>query len=284
MDLTNPIEIKQLIRSLDFIPRKNSGQNFLVDARARDFMLDAAELKEVDQVMEVGPGLGVMTEALLERVATVHAIELDRALHQYLFTRYADHPGMTLIQGDALKVDLKSMVRSGADILVSNLPYSAGSRILYELAGPVDAPRKMMVMLQADVAERVSADPGTKRYGVLGIWLQTFYNTRILREVAATSFHPQPRVSSAIVELKARDVPRIVVKDWPLYQRLIKVCFTQRRKQMGTILRKAPVSVRCSIEDLEAVGLVPSVRPERVPVEEWGALANHLASRSRADA
>ncbi|MFT5122609.1 MAG: 16S rRNA (adenine1518-N6/adenine1519-N6)-dimethyltransferase [Candidatus Omnitrophota bacterium] len=278
VDLTDLFELKQLISRLDFVPRKNSGQNFLVDAGVRDFMLDAAELQADDQVIEVGPGLGVMTEGLLTRVSRVISIELDKALHEHLQLHFAEAAGLELIQGDALEVDLKGLVRSGADIMVSNLPYSAGSRILYELAGPVDAPRKMVVMLQTDVGERITAVPGTKRYGILGIWLQTFYETRILREVGASSFHPRPRVGSAIVELTWRTTPRVEVADWALYQRLIKVCFSQRRKQLGTILRKAPSSVRCTQDDLIAVGLDPTIRPECLTVEEWGALANFLTA------
>jgi len=272
VNLTSPSEVKGLLARLECSPRRSAGQNFLIDRNIRDIVLRAANVQKGEEVLEIGPGLGVLTEELLEQADRVYAVEIDRALHAHLYNCFAENERMVLIHADAMDVDLKGFFRSGVSRFVSNLPYSVGSRILYGLAGPQDAPQSMTVMLQRDVADRITAPVGNKQYGLLTIWLNMFYKPSVVKHVNATCFYPRPQVGSSVVQLDLRDEPLYPVLDWGEFEKMVKYCFTQRRKQLGTILRGG-VCVR-SEEQIVAAGLMPEMRPEEVDVSAWGRLAD----------
>ena len=274
MNLTSPAEVKALLAKLELAPRRSAGQNFLIDRNIRDIVLKAANVQPGDQVLEVGPGLGVLTEVLLEQADRLYAVEIDDGMHQHLYDVFAEHERMVLIHGDALEVDLHALVRSGANRLVSNLPYNVGSRILYDLASPIVQPEGMTVMLQRDVAERITATEGNKQYGLLTVWLQMFYEIRVVKHVNATCFYPRPKVGSSVVQLDRRSAPQWPVEDWKRCERLIKYCFTQRRKKLATILKGAPNTIRMDADEIRSAGIDPEFRPEQLAVKYWGKLSN----------
>ena len=275
MRLTSPADIKVLLQQAGVTPSKTLGQNFLFDANVRDAIVDMSGVDGSDTVLEIGPGLGVLTEALLERAKKVVAIEMDAKLHAHLGRFFGPLPHLDLIRADALDIDLKGLLDGGVTRVVSNLPYSAGSRILFELTGPGPRPASITAMVQSDVARRISAGPGDEEYGLLGIWLQMFFEVTGSRLVKPTVFFPAPRVDSTALHLARRASPQVELPDWALFTAMLKHAFSRRRKQMGGIFRDAPPHLACSPAVLEEVRIEPSSRPETIPVATWG----HLAAR-----
>ena len=267
--LTSPNAIRAYLRAIDFSPGKSLGQNFLVDANIRDLILDASETTSSDTVIEVGPGLGVMTEGLLARARQVLAIELDARLVAHLHRWFGEHPTLTLRHADATDTDWTLETRPDPVRVISNLPYSVGSRVLYDLAAPAAMPVSITVMVQRDVADRLLAAPGDPNYGLLSVRMQWGYEIRRIRNVPGSCFLPPPRVGSSVVHLTRRSTPPVTLRDPETFEALVKFAFTRRRKQMTTILR-----------DFGAGGppenLDPRRRPETLSLSEWGELANTL--------
>ena len=244
-----------------FHPNRTLGQNFLVDRNSLDAIADAARIVPGERILEIGPGLGALTETLLERGAKVFAVEKDRALAARLA---ASPPGpagaLETVQGDAL-----DMARDGAldgfGKCVSNLPYSVGTRILLELAARPGAPRVFVLLVQAEVAARLAAGPGDRERGLAGVRIQLDYDVETVREIPASCFWPRPAVDSAVVRISRRgDAPRLGPAARAVFDSVVRTAFSHRRKQMGTIFR----------------GVVQSAaRPEELSLDDWIGLALH---------
>lgn len=281
MKRTRPSEVKQLLAERNILPSRVLGQNFLIDQNILQIILESAHLNEDDHVLEIGPGLGVLTEHLVRVVHHVTAIEKDPRLAAYLREAFAHCPDLQLIEGDALEADLPGLVdRQGITHVISNLPYSSGTRMLVELVDCPDRPLRFVVMLQSDVAERLVAPSGSKAYGILSIHAQLHYDVWIRKTVSPSCFYPPPEVRSALVELYRRDRPMIELRDETHFRELVKWSFSQRRKQLGTILQKAPQSVvpdahRVS-QQLAELDIVATLRPEQINIVDWGRLSNTL--------
>ncbi len=283
MKRTRPSEIKALLADRDILPSRVLGQNFLIDHNILEIILDSAHLAAEDTVLEIGPGLGVLTEHLVKRAERVIAIEKDPRLAAYLREAFADRPNLTLIEGDALAQDLPGLLSDEAiSHVVSNLPYSSGTRMLIEMIHADARPLRLVVMLQLDVAERLTAAPGSKAYGLVSILAQTYYDIVIRKSVSATCFYPPPDVRSALVEFFRLPQARVALHNQAHWQALTKWCFSQRRKQMHTILQRAPETVISQTESVDQalrdIGIAPDQRPESIPVEKWGELSNRLCS------
>ena len=284
MKLTRPSEIKRLLAKQDIIPSRVLGQNFLVDENILNIILDSAHLAENDVVLEVGPGLGVLTEHLLVRAHRVIAIEKDPRLTAWLRERFETQPALQLIEGDALDQNLPLMLKNErVSHVISNLPYSSGTRILLELIDAAHRPLRMIVMLQTDVAERLAATHGSKAYGVSSIHAQMYYDVVLRKTVSPSCFYPPPDVRSAIVEFYRRSEPQIALRDTAHFNGLVKWCFSQRRKQVGRLLLNAPPAVVPADTDVPTVLGQAKVRsdqrPESIPVTAWGELSNRLCVR-----
>lgn len=276
VQLTRPGEVRAYLRDLGFTPRKSMGQNFLVDAHLRDLIANASETAPGDRVVEIGPGLGVMTEALLDRGARVTAIELDFRLSEHLRHRFSEHRNLEVIEGDATQTDWAARLRPDPVRVVSNLPYSVGSRILYDLAHPARAPVSITVMVQRDVADRILAGPGEEAHGHLGVRMGwTFTATRI-RNVSGSCFLPPPRVGSSVLHLRRRARAPAEVRDFATLEKLVAYAFTRRRKQLRSILRDFGCPEPATRQDL-------SRRPETLALEEWADLANAVAPPAPGD-
>ena len=242
MNLTSPTQVKSWCIENGFHPNKVLGQNFLVDRNALADIVDAGFPRvegRAPEILEVGPGLGVMTEEMLARGARVTAVEKDAALAARLAEALGRPEGLTVVAGDAL--DFVKEGRADAfDAMVSNLPYQAGTRILLELVSRIDvatAPSSITVLVQTEVAERLAAGPGSKTRGLAGVWAQLDYDVEIVREVKATCFWPRPQVGSSVVRLTRRADAGLTPEERRIFRRLTKKSFEHRRKQLGSIFK-----------------------------------------------
>lgn len=269
--LTRPADVRGYLRAVGFHPSKSLGQNFLVDANMRDLILDAAEVGKTDKVIEVGPGLGVMTEGLLTRARSVLAIELDSRLARHLQERFAGESRVEIREGDATQTPWARETRPDPVRVVSNLPYSVGSRVLYDLAAPRIAPLSVTVMVQRDVADRLLAPPGSEHYGLLTVRMAWAFECKRVRNVPGNCFLPPPRVDSSVVHLRRRAQPLLELHDAEEFEALVKFAFTRRRKQLTGILRDFH-------RRDEGSGIDLSRRPETLSPGEWAQLSNHLVA------
>ena len=270
--LTNPSIIKALLDSLDHRPNKGLGQNYLIDGNILGILVAAAKISPSDQLLEVGPGLGALTQALLTTGAKLIAIEKDRTMAAHLREHFENLP---LIEKDVLDVNLNELFAGGINKIVANLPYSVGSRFIVNALEARPLPEKMVFMIQKEVADRLTAQPGGKEYGPLAIWSQLNYDVKNIKNVSPTCFMPAPKVWSAVVRFEKRAVPLADVPDYARFKKLIKLAFTQRRKQIGSNLRKNSPEF---FQGLEKCGINPAIRPEQIPIEQWAALSSTTGS------
>lgn len=270
--LTRPSEVRAWIEARQFLPSKVLGQNFLIDENILRIMLDAAEVGKTDGVLEVGPGLGILTEPLMERSGRVVAIEKDKRLGAYLNETFGNRPDFTLIKSDALEVSLAEIKQQyKLNRFVSNLPYSVGSRILVECFKLIDGFERIVVTVQLEVAERLAAGPNTKDYGLLGVWAHLDYDVKITKRVAHSCFYPRPQVTSAIVVLRRMQNRRAALPNPDLFDAVIKHAFSQRRKQLGAIMQHfhyTGIKVDPGRAPVRA-GIDPARRPETLTVDDW---------------
>lgn len=289
----SPTATRDLLAQLGHQPKRFLGQNFLVDGNIVRKSLELAEVRAGDTVVEVGPGLGTLTTALLEAGAHVWAVEKDRTLHAHLTEHLAPRFPDTfhLLEGDAVEHPLAALSASGTlpastapaslqisslapsspapDFkIVANLPYAIATPWLDAvLSGPL--PARMVLMLQHEAAQRYAAHPGTKSFGAISIFLQAAYQIAPGHKVAAACFFPRPDVESHLINLVRLPEPYIFS---PTTKTLIRACFQQRRKQIGALLRgRLPetVSTASVKELLHRHGLSEQARPEAIPVAWW---------------
>ncbi len=264
---TNPSVIKSLLRGLGHRPNKGLGQNYLIDGNILGIIVEAAQIAETDRLLEIGPGLGALTQALLATGAPLTAIEKDPAMALHI-----DHTfkGVNLLEEDVLDVDLSNLFADGINKIVANLPYAVGSRFIVNALEANPLPEKMVFMVQKEVADRLTAQPGSKAYGPLAIWSQLNYEVKNIKNVSPNCFMPAPKVWSAVVRFEKRAAPLAEVKDYAAFKRLVKTTFTQRRKQIGSNLRK---NLPEFFPGLENAGIEPATRPEQITIEQWAALS-----------
>ncbi len=282
--LGDPKETIAVLQKYGFNFQKKYGQNFLIDTHVLNKIVDAAGITGDDLVLEIGPGIGTLTQYLAERAGRVIAVEIDRNLIPILQDTLAEYDNVTVINEDILKLDLEKLVREengGRPIKVAaNLPYYITTPIimgLLEKRVPVDS---ITVMVQKEVAMRMQAGPGTKDYGALSLAVQYYVEPYLAANVPQNCFIPRPDVSSAVIRLKVHDVPPVQVKDEKLLFDLIRASFNQRRK---TLLNSLSNSQALSFakadiaEAMERAGLAANVRGEALTLEQFAALAEALS-------
>ncbi len=276
----NTIEI---IQKYGFAFQKKFGQNFLVDTHVLEKIILAAGLTEDDMVLEIGPGIGTMTQYLAENAGRVVAVEIDGNLIPILKETLREYDNVTVLNEDILKVDIRALAEEyngGKPIkVVANLPYYITTPIimgLFESGVPID---NITVMVQKEVAERMQAGPGTKDYGALSLAVQYYAEPYIVANVPPNCFIPRPNVGSAVIRLtRHREMP-VKVKDEKLLFALIRASFNQRRKTLQNGLNNSP-ELFFSKEEIaaaiEKLGLPPAVRGEALTLEQFAALADEL--------
>ena len=265
MNLTSPSQVKAWCIGSGFHPNKVLGQNFLVDRNVLEAIVGAGldgVAGDPPSVLEIGPGLGVMTEELLRRGCRVTAVEKDPVLAARLADALGRPAGLAVVEGDALAiVERGGMDFCSFDAMVSNLPYQAGTRMLLELAA-LRAPATMTVLVQTEVAERLAAREGSKMRGLAGVLAQLDYDVRIVRKVPASCFWPRPRVGSAVVRLDRHDRNAALTDgERRLFKSIVKRAFSQRRKQLGRVFKDMVQS---------------TARAEELANEDWIALTKGL--------
>ncbi len=278
----SPSATRELLGKLGHQPKRFLGQNFLVDGNIVRKSLELAGVSAGDTVIEIGPGLGTLTSALLEAGAEVWAVEKDRQLHAHLLeTLVAGQPRLHLLEGDAVEHPLAGFSpASGAGRLpaqvpsiepafkvVANLPYAIATPWLDAvLGGPL--PSVLVLMLQQEAAQRYAAQPGTKSFSAISIFLQAAYEVAPGHRVGAGCFYPRPEVESYLLNLVRRPAPFIFVPEAKAH---IRACFQQRRKQIGSLLRGKLSAQKSAawLERLVTGGLGPQARPEQIPVALW---------------
>lgn len=267
MNLTSPSQVKAWCIESGFHPNRTLGQNFLIDRNVVEGIVRDAGVRGGEHILEIGPGLGVLTEVMLEQGARVTAIEKDHRLAERLHSSLGAPAGLEVMAADALELDLGELLARKFDGCVSNLPYSVGTRILIDYARHPLAPPRFTVMVQSEVAERLVAGPGSAARGVAGVWLQLDYQVRISRSVKASCFWPRPEVGSAVVVLERVECG-LSEQERRSYYDLTRLAFNQRRKQLRGVLRQALEGV-----DTDAMGIDLQRRAGELSNAEWQVLA-----------
>ena len=272
-----PGQLRRLLAAERLRPRKALSQNFLTDAGALDAIVTAAELRQGDRVVEVGPGLGVLTRRLLAAGAEVLAVELDPRLAAYLRRELGSAPGFELIEADALSLHPRECFPGEEFKLVANIPYHITSPLLHAFLEGDRPPVLAVLLVQAEVAARVAAAPGQTSY--LSVFVQNVMETEVVGHVDAAAFEPAPDVDSAILRLRRRALPQVPVGPGrePFY-RLVQAGFRQRRKQLHNALgRELPVPRPVLADAFATCGIDPERRAQTLSLAEWDCLNQRLA-------
>lgn len=253
--------------------RKRFGQNFLHDPAVVQRLVAAIAPRPEEVVLEIGPGLGVLTAPLLEKGCTVHAVELDRDLCDRLTDRFGHLERFHLHQGDALKFDLATLGELGKLRVVGNLPYNISTPLLFHLIKQTERIADMHFMLQLEVMQRLTAEAGSKAYGRLGIMVQLDCETEYLFKVGPGAFRPAPKVTSAFLRVRPRAAAAAQVHDRRRFADLIQRLFSHRRKTLRSILKG-----QLTAETIADLGIDPGSRPERLSLQELVMLSNSMGA------
>ncbi len=281
--ISSPARTAGIIEQYQFRFQKKFGQNFLIDDHIIEKILDAAEIGDEDVVVEIGPGIGTLTERLLERAYHVLAVEIDSNLIPILEETLSSYSNKTILNADVLKVDLRGEVekiKPGAKIkVVANLPYYITTPIVMELLeGDVDF-SSIIIMIQKEVADRMCVGPGTKDYGALSLAVQYYCKPEFITMVSRHCFMPAPNVDSAVITLKKYENKPVQAKDEKFLFQVIKASFAQRRKTLANGIGNAadlPISKQKAMEVLASLGMNESIRGETLTLEEFARLSDAL--------
>lgn len=279
--LGTPSATKEIINKYSFAFQKKFGQNFLIDSNVLESIIRGAEITKDDFVLEIGPGIGTMTQYLCEAARQVVAVEIDKMLIPILEDTLSEYDNVEVINQDVLKVDIKSLAEeknNGKPIkVVANLPYYITTPIimgLFESGVPIDS---ITIMVQKEVADRMQTGPGSKDYGALSLAVQYYAVAKVILNVSATCFMPRPNVDSAVIKLTRHKEPTVNVADEKLMFKIIRASFNQRRKTLVNGLKNSPefsFSKEQIVKAIEKIGKPETIRGEALTLEEFAELAN----------
>jgi len=280
--LVSPRRTKEIIDKYGFRFSKSLGQNFLIDENIIYKILDGAEISENDLVLEVGPGIGTLTQYLGDRARKVLAIEIDKTLIPILGETLSEYENIELVHGDVLEIDLNQLINekfAGEKVkVVSNLPYYVTTPIIMKFLEDEVPVTDIVVMVQKEVADRLKASPNTKDYGALSVAVQYYCEPEIITKVPRAVFIPQPNVESTVIRLKVLDRPRVNIDNRKLFFKVVKASFAKRRKtllnslSMGTVgLDKKDIKEALSLSEIDS-----KRRGESLAIEEFALLANNI--------
>lgn len=277
-----PHNTLEVLRRHNFTFQKKYGQNFLVDSNVLERIIGAARVTAEDCVLEIGPGIGTMTQVLAERAGKVIAVEIDRNLIPILEDTLSPYSNVTIINEDILKLDLKELIREQGEgrplKVVANLPYYITTPIIMNLLEGGAPIGSITVMVQREVAERMQAGPGTKDYGALSLAVQYYAQPQVVANVPPNCFIPRPNVGSAVICLTKYDTPPVRCREREMFA-IIRASFNQRRKTLANSLGNAGVlglSRERVTEILEEMGLPAMVRGEALTLEQFAELSSRL--------
>ncbi len=287
-NLGSPKNTIEMIQKYEFAFQKKFGQNFLIDTHVLEKIIDAAGVTKEDMVLEIGPGIGTMTQYLAENARQVVAVEIDKNLIPILEETLKEYDNVTVLNDDILKVDIGRLAEeynNGRPIkVVANLPYYITTPIimgLFESNVPVD---NITVMVQKEVADRMQVGPGSKDYGALSLAVQYYAEPYIVANVPPNCFIPRPNVGSAVIRLTRHQEPPVQVKDSKLMFKLIRASFNQRRKTLQNGLNNSPeisYTKEQIIAAIDSLGVSPTIRGEALTLEQFARLSNYLSDVSQ---
>ncbi len=253
-------------------PKQSLGQNFLIDQNVARNIVNALDLRETDHVLEIGPGLGILTVLIQPTVKSLIAVEIDKNLSVVLKKNLGDRENFTLIETDFLKIDLSEFKDRMPLRIIGNIPYHITSPILFKVLKERQGIRDMTLLIQKEVADRIVASPDCKEYGILSVMSRAYADVEILLRVPRTVFSPSPKVDSALVRWRFTDERSRNIQDEEHFRKIVRQAFGQRRKMLRNSLKDVlPTDRQVSI-DLEK-------RPEHLTIEQWIELANELLQK-----
>ena len=287
-ELGNPQNTIEVLQKYRFNFQKKFGQNFLIDTHVLDKIIDASGVTEDDFVLEIGPGIGTMTQYLCERAREVVAVEIDKNLIPILEDTLSEYDNVMVINDDVLKVDIRGLVEKengGRPVkVVANLPYYITTPIimgLFESHVPIDS---ITIMVQKEVAERMQEKPGSKEYGALSLAVQYYAKPEIVANVPPNCFMPRPNVGSAVIRLTRHEKPPVEVEDEKLMFRIIRASFNQRRKTLANGLNNSPeihLPKEVIQESIVSLGVPENIRGEALSLEQFAELSNEIGQRMK---
>ena len=276
--IASPEVVHYICKRFDIKMSKKLGQNFLIKRGIVDEIVKAADLQEGEPVLEIGPGIGTLTQGLAQSGANVTAIELDTRLLEVLDTTLAQYSNVTIVHGDVLKLDVPSIMNNEPFKVVANLPYYITTPIIMSLLESRLPIERLVVMVQKEVALRMVAKPGTKDYGALSVAVQYYTKPDIVLDVPPKSFLPAPAVTSSVIRCVLRDKPPVDVVDEKLFFRVVKAGFAQRRKTFANTMKTTGLS-KDRIEELLAKANIDGQRRgETFTLQEFADVANACAA------
>lgn len=284
-DIATPVRTRAILEKYGFSFKKSLGQNFLIDTNILRKIVEFADMGENTGAIEVGPGIGALTEQLARSSKKVVSFEIDQRLLPILNDTLADYKNVTIIHKDILEADVRAVMEEEFQeiddiMVVANLPYYVTTPIIMKLLEEHLPIRGIVVMLQKEVADRISAKPGTKDYGSLSIAVQYYTKAETVMIVPKTVFVPQPNVDSAVIRLTVREKPAVIVKDEKFFFNVTKASFAQRRKTLLNNLTSQLPNGKAKKEEilqaLEKSGIEPSRRGETLSLDEFGRLSDEL--------
>ena len=280
--LGSPSATKEIINKYSFAFQKKFGQNFLIDSNILESIVSAADITKDDFVLEIGPGIGTMTQYLCEAARQVVAVEIDKMLIPILKDTLSEYDNVEVINQDVLKLDIKALAQeknNGKPIkVVANLPYYITTPIimgLFESKVPIES---ITIMAQKEVADRMQTGPGSKDYGALSLAVQYYADAKVQLNVSASCFMPRPNVDSAVIKLTAHEKP-VVDVDETLMFKVIRASFNQRRKTLVNGLKNSSeldYTKEEIVQAIKAIGKEENIRGEKLTLEEFAALSNSL--------
>lgn len=281
-DIATPTRTREVLEKYGFTFKKSLGQNFLIDTNILHNIIEAAELSREKAAIEVGPGIGALSEQLCRASGNVVCIEIDQRLLPILGETLSPYNNVEIVHGDVLKLDLRQMIEeklAGYEQIsvVANLPYYVTTPILMKLLEERLPLENIVVMIQKEVADRIAAKPGTKDYGSLSVAAQFYADAEVAMVVPASVFIPRPNVDSAVIKLSVRKKPAVEVADEKLFFQVVRACFAQRRK---TILNNLSGNLFAKdqkeqvVQLLQAASIEPTRRGETLSIDEFARLAN----------
>ena len=285
--LSNPTETKAVLDMFGFSFAKKYGQNFLIDGNIVSNIVKNAGITKEDTVLEIGPGIGTMTQVLCEQAKNVIAVEIDKRLIDVLTFTLRDYDNVTVINSDILKCNIEELCKqyssNGRLKVVANLPYYITTPIIMELLEKNNNSviESITVMIQKEVAERLGAEPGNKDYGAITLPINYYSDANIVMTVPASCFMPRPNVDSAVIRMDIYDKPPVATKDEVKMFKVIKTAFSQRRKTLvNSVSSSTDIAKETILKSLNEMGLSESVRGETLSLEQFAELSDRIIENS----
>ena len=285
--LSNPTETKAVLDMFGFSFAKKYGQNFLIDGNIVSNIVKNAGITKEDTVLEIGPGIGTMTQVLCEQAKNVIAVEIDKRLIDVLTFTLRDYDNVTVINSDILKCNIEELCRqyssNGRLKVVANLPYYITTPIIMELLEKNNNSviESITVMIQKEVAERLGAEAGNKDYGAITLSINYYSDANIVMTVPASCFMPRPNVDSAVIRMDIYDKPPVATKDEVKMFKVIKAAFSQRRKTLvNSVSSSTDIAKETILKSLNEMGLSESVRGETLSLEQFAELSDRIIENS----